>query len=58
MTDSTDNSAEAAELILEIERAIMAAIKSKDAAALEPMLADEFVYRRSEERRVGKECRL
>ena len=45
MTDSTDNSAEAAELILEIERAIMAAIKSKDAAALEPMLADEFVYR-------------
>jgi ketosteroid isomerase-like protein len=34
-----------AELILEIESSIMAAIKAKDAAALAPMLADEFVYR-------------
>lgn len=31
--------------ILEIESDIMAAIKSKDTAALGPMLADEFIYR-------------
>ena len=31
--------------ILQIERDIMSAIKGKDTAALEPMLADEFVYR-------------
>jgi ketosteroid isomerase-like protein len=31
--------------ILEIERDIMSAIKGKDIAALEPMLADEFIYR-------------
>ncbi|MGH9931149.1 MAG: nuclear transport factor 2 family protein [Pyrinomonadaceae bacterium] len=42
MTNSTDNSVEA---ILQIEQDIMAAIKSKDAAALAPMLADEFIYR-------------
>ena len=42
MTNSTDGAAEA---ILQIERDIMAAIKGKDATALEPMLADEFVYR-------------
>ena len=45
LTDSTNNSAETADVILQIERDIMAAMKSKDAAALEPMLADEFVYR-------------
>ena len=44
MTDSTSND-EIAETILKIERDIMAAIKSKDRAALEPMLAEEFVYR-------------
>ncbi len=42
MTNSTDNADEA---ILQIERDIMAAIKGKDVAALEPMLADEFTYR-------------
>ena len=42
MTNSTDAAAEA---LLQIERDIMAAIKNKDAAALEPTLADEFVYR-------------
>ncbi len=42
MSDPTNNSAEA---ILQIEREIMAAIKSKDAATLGPMLADEFIYR-------------
>lgn len=42
MTNSTDNSVEA---ILQNEQDIMAAIKSKDAAALAPMLADEFIYR-------------
>ena len=31
--------------ILEIERAIMAAIKAKDAGTLAPFLADEFIYR-------------
>lgn len=44
MTDST-NHAEGAETLLQIERDIMAAIKSKDRAALEPMLAEEFIYR-------------
>jgi len=34
-----------AQTILQIERDIMAAIKGKDAAALEPFVADEFVYR-------------
>jgi ketosteroid isomerase-like protein len=43
MTNSTNNSAEAA--VLQIERDIMAAIKSKDANSLEPMLAEEFIYR-------------
>jgi ketosteroid isomerase-like protein len=42
---STNNSGEVAEAILQIERDIMAAIKNKDATALEPMLADEFIYR-------------
>lgn len=42
MTNSNDNAAEA---ILQIEQDIMAAIKGQDTAALEPMLADEFVYR-------------
>ena len=42
MTNSNDNAAEA---LLQIERDIMAAIKSKDTAALDPMLVDEFVYR-------------
>ena len=42
MTNSNDNAAEA---ILQIEQDIMAAIKGKDTAALDPMLADEFVYR-------------
>ena len=42
MSDPTNNSAEA---ILQIEREIMAAIKSKDATTLGPMLADEFIYR-------------
>jgi ketosteroid isomerase-like protein len=41
----TNDSGEAVEAILQIERDIMAAIKSKDANALEQMLADEFIYR-------------
>jgi ketosteroid isomerase-like protein len=44
MTNST-NASEVVEDILQIERDIMAAIKNKDAAALEPMLADDFIYR-------------
>ncbi|HEV7799097.1 MAG TPA: nuclear transport factor 2 family protein [Pyrinomonadaceae bacterium] len=44
MSNSTD-SAETVEAILQIERDIMAAIKSKDATALAPMLADDFIYR-------------
>lgn len=42
---TTSESTEAVEAILQIERDITAAIKSKDAASLEPMLADEFIYR-------------
>ena len=46
MTTSLDNvTADFTSEILQIESDIMAAIKSKDAAALSPMLADEFVYR-------------
>ena len=36
---------ETVDLILEIERSIMSAIKSKDANALAPFLTDEFIYR-------------
>jgi ketosteroid isomerase-like protein len=45
MTDSTDSSAETTEAILQIGRDIMAAIKGKDAATLELMLAEDFIYR-------------
>ncbi len=45
MTNSTINSGDAAGAILQIERDIMAAIKGKDAAALAPLLADDFIYR-------------
>ena len=45
MSDSTDTSAEVAQAILQIERDIMTAIKNKDAATLEPLLADDFIYR-------------
>jgi ketosteroid isomerase-like protein len=44
MTNST-NASEVVEEILQIERDIMAAIKNKDAATLEPMLAADFIYR-------------
>lgn len=44
MTDLTNDEV-ADEEVLAIEREIMAAIRSKDAAALEPMLADDFCYR-------------
>ena len=39
------NAPEVVEAILQLERDIMAAIKNKDAATLEPMLADDFIYR-------------
>ena len=42
---TTSESTEAFETILQIQRDIMAAIKSKDANSLEPMLAEEFIYR-------------
>ena len=45
MTNATNNSAETVAAVLQIERDIMAAIKSKDANSLEPMLAEEFIYR-------------
>lgn len=45
MSDPGNTSAEIAQTILQIERDIMAAIKSKDAITLEPMLADDFIYR-------------
>ena len=45
MTISTSTAADVTEKILQIERDIMAAINNKDAATLEPMLADDFIYR-------------
>lgn len=45
MTNQDNSAADFGSEILQIERDIMAAIKSKDRAALEPMLAEEFVYR-------------
>src|SRR6185503_11553663 len=42
---TTNHNSETVEAILQIERDIMAAIKSKDAAALGPLLAEEFIYR-------------
>jgi ketosteroid isomerase-like protein len=42
MTNSTNT---VTEEILALERDIMTAIKNKDAATLEPMLADDFIYR-------------
>ncbi len=44
MTHSSENSKDA-EAILQLERDIMAAIKNKDAASLEPLLAEDFIYR-------------
>ena len=44
MTDPTSDEIADAE-VLAIEGEIMAAIRRKDAAALEPMLADDFCYR-------------
>ena len=45
MSNHDENSSDTAETILQIEREIMAAIKAKDATALSPHVADEFVYR-------------
>lgn len=40
MTDSSDT-----QTILDLEHEIMTAIRNKDAATLEPLLADDFIYR-------------
>jgi ketosteroid isomerase-like protein len=45
MTNATDSTTEIEAAVLQIESDIMAAIKNKDAAALGPMLAEEFIYR-------------
>ncbi len=45
MSDSSNTSTEAAQAILQIEGDIMGAIKNKDAARLEPMLGNDFIYR-------------
>jgi ketosteroid isomerase-like protein len=45
MSNSTKRAADESEAILQVERDIMTAIKNKDAAALAPLLADDFVYR-------------
>lgn len=45
MTIPDNAAADVTSEILQIERDIMAAIKNKDVATLEPMLADDFVYR-------------
>ena len=43
--DSIDSPDDTSELILKLERDIMAAIKDKDTATLEPMVAEDFIYR-------------
>lgn len=45
MTIPTNAAADVAEKILRIARDMMAAISNKDTATLQPMLADDFVYR-------------
>lgn len=45
MTDSNNTSADVSEEILQIGLKIMAAIKNKDAATLDPLFADDFIYR-------------
>ena len=45
MTIQANAAADVPSEILQIERDIMSAIKGKDTAVLEPMLADEIVYR-------------
>ena len=45
MTDSTNTSADVSEEILQLGLEIMAAIKNKDAATLDPLFADDFIYR-------------
>ena len=45
MTNPSQSTTDLTEIILQTERDIMAAIKAKDANALEPLVADDFVYR-------------
>ena len=45
MTNATDSTTEMEAAVLQVESDIMAAIKGKNAAALGPMLAEEFIYR-------------
>jgi len=45
MKGSSTNPADVSAEILQLERDIMVAIKNKDAATLEPMVADDFIYR-------------
>ncbi len=45
MNNSTKTAADVPAEVLQLERDIMVAIKNKDAATLEPMVADDFIYR-------------
>jgi ketosteroid isomerase-like protein len=45
MTDSNNSSADTNQIILKLNQEVMAAIKNKDAASLEPLFADDFIYR-------------
>jgi len=45
MNNSTKTAADVPAEVLQLERDIMVAIKNKDAATLEPMVADDFSYR-------------
>src|SRR6267143_702987 len=45
MTDSNNTTGDVSEEILQIGLKIMAAIKNKDAATLDPLFADDFIYR-------------
>lgn len=45
MTDSNSVSAEVNQTILRLGQEIIAAIKNKDAATLDPLFAEDFIYR-------------
>ena len=45
MTNEENASADVNQIILKLNQEVMAAIKNKDAATLDPLFADEFIYR-------------
>jgi ketosteroid isomerase-like protein len=45
VSDSNSMSVDVNQIILKLNQEVMAAIKNKDAASLEPLFADDFIYR-------------